>query len=326
MIKYLKTLNTGPAWKIELEFSEKQNILVGDSNIGKSFLLNTIWWAMTHKWPLEVNSKLTSGRVALPTDKKQKAEIYSSFFSDSEPIENIHSFEPRIQGWAVDESHIAHPDIVLYAMSDGSFAIYDPIRNHLNKSPYPYVFSPKEVWDGLQNKEGTWLCNGLIRDWADWQKSKGRAFDLLKNIILLLSPCKEEELVPDNLTRISLDDVRDMPTLSTRYNKNVAVVHLSSGIQRIISFAYFIVWCLEEHSKVKKLLGEDIETKMVFLIDDVDLHLHANWQKAILKSLMQVIEMISIDTQLIVTTNSSVITDVSYRTIDLTEVSFVLTA
>ncbi len=30
------------------------------------------------------------------------------------------------------------------------------------------MFSPSEVWDGLLDKEGTWLCNGLIRDWAGW--------------------------------------------------------------------------------------------------------------------------------------------------------------
>jgi hypothetical protein len=36
--------------------------------------------------------------------------------------------------------------------------------------PQVCVFSPKEVWDGLEREDGTWLCNGLIRDWASWQK------------------------------------------------------------------------------------------------------------------------------------------------------------
>ena len=75
MIKHLKMSNIGPASKMELEFGKRLNLLTGDNGLGKSFLLDIAWWSMTCKWPAELNPKLTAGQVALPTDKKQKAEI-----------------------------------------------------------------------------------------------------------------------------------------------------------------------------------------------------------------------------------------------------------
>jgi len=79
MITSLKMSNVGPAPKMELEFGRRLNLLTGDNGLGKSFLLDIAWWAMTRNWPADINPKLTSGKVALPTDKKQKAHIDFSF-------------------------------------------------------------------------------------------------------------------------------------------------------------------------------------------------------------------------------------------------------
>ena len=94
----------------------------------------------------------------------------------------------------------------------------------------------------------------------------------------MLSPSGEEKLVPGKLTRISLDDARDMPTLRMPYGQEVPVLHASSGMRRIISLAYFLVWCWEEHLKARDLTGEEPESRAVFLIDEAEAHLHPKWQ------------------------------------------------
>ena len=66
MIRHLKMSNVGPAPKMELEFGRRLNLLTGDNGLGKSFLLDIAWWAMTRKWPAEINPKLTAGKKALP--------------------------------------------------------------------------------------------------------------------------------------------------------------------------------------------------------------------------------------------------------------------
>lgn len=316
MIKHLKMLNIGPASRMELEFGKRLNLLTGDNGLGKSFLLDIAWWSMTRKWPAELNHKLTAGKVALPTEKKQNAEIDFSFSAASKTMENKSSFDPRAQNWTVKQGRPANPGLVFYALADGSFAVWDPARNYWKSKseeskerPPAYVFSPKEVWDGLQRDDGTWLCNGLIRDWAGWQKEKGRAFDSLSAVLEVLSPSADEKLIPGGLTRISLDDVRDMPTLKMPYGQEVAVVHASSGMRRIISLAYFLVWCWEEHVKAKELLGEEPETKTVFLVDEVESHLHPKWQRTVIPALMRVMDklMASSEVQLIAVTHSPLI-------------------
>jgi len=298
MIEHLKLTNVGPAPEMELTFGSRLNLLTGDNGLGKSFLLDIAWWALTRKWPGELNPGLTSGKLALPTDKKRKAEISFSYSAKSTTKDHTSTFEARMQGWSVPKGRPVSPGLVFYALSDGSFAVWDPARNHWkskeeNERPPAYVFSPNEVWDGLQRDNGTWLCNGLIRDWAGWQKEKGRAFENLISVLDGLSPSPEERLEPGTLTRISLDDVRDMPTLKMPYGQEVAVVHASSGIRRIIALAYFLVWCWEEHLKAVELLGEEPVTNTVFLIDEVEAHLHPKWQRVVIPALMNVIRRLT---------------------------------
>ncbi len=316
MIKHLKMSNIGPAPKLELAFGRRLNLLTGDNGMGKSFLLDIAWWAMTRRWPAELNSKLTAGKVALPTNKKQKAEIDFSFSAVSKTKGHVSTFDPKTQSWSIPQGRPAIPGLVFYALADGSFAVWDPARNYWKlktdegkERPPAYVFSPREVWDGLQREDGTWLCNGLIRDWSGWQKEKGRAFDSLSAVLEVLSPDSNEKLVPGALTRISLDDVRDMPTLRMPYGQDVAVVLASSGMRRIISLAYFLVWCWEEHRKAKELLGEEPETKTVFLVDEVESHLHPKWQRTVIPALMKVMDklMTSSDVQLLAVTHSPLI-------------------
>lgn len=316
MIKHLKISNIGPASKMELEFGRRLNLLTGDNGLGKSFLLDVIWWSMTRRWPAELNPRLTSGKTALPTDKKLRAEIDVSFSAASRTMENKSRFDPKSQTWTVGQGRPANPGLIFYALADGSFAVWDPARNYWktgNKGsrerPPAYVFSPKEVWDGLQRDDGTWLSNGLIRDWAGWQKEKGQAFDSLLAVLEALSPSADEKFISGDLTRISLDDVRDIPTLKMPYGQEVAVVHASSGMRRIIALAYFLVWCWEEHLKAKKLLGEEPETKAVFLVDEVESHLHPKWQRTVVPALMKVMDKLTApsDVQLIAATHSPLI-------------------
>lgn len=301
---------------MELEFGKRLNLLTGDNGLGKSFLLDIAWWAMTRNWPAIVNPELTSGKIAIPTVKRREAEIDFSFSAVSKTMEIKSSFDPRAENWKVKQGRPANPGFVFYVLSDGSFAVWDPARNYWKpkseegkERPPAYVFSPKQVWDGLQRVDGTWPCNGLIRDWASWQKEKGRAFDSLTAVLDVLSPSADEKLFPGGLTRISLDDARDMPTLKMPYGQEVAVVHASSGMRRIISLAYFLVWCWEEHLKAKELLGEEPETKTVFLVDEVESHLHPKWQRTVIPALMKVMDklMASSEVQLIAVTHSPLI-------------------
>ncbi|MCR5815020.1 MAG: AAA family ATPase [Desulfovibrio sp.] len=313
MIRYLKLSNVGPAADMELEFGSRLNLLTGDNGLGKSFLLDIIWWALTRKWPAEVNAKLTAGKIALPTEKSKEYTIKFSISAASKDQEFISTFQPRTQSWSLKMGRHPNPGLVFYAMADGGFAVWDPARNYWKAQneagtnrPAAYVFSPKEVWDGLNREDDLCLCNGLIRDWANWQNKNGWEFNLLKKVLQDLSPDSGELLTPGELTRISLDDVRDMPTLKMPYGQDVPVVHASSGMRRIIALAYFLVWCWEEHKKAKKLIGEPLETKAVMLVDEAESHLYPSWQRKIIPAILSVMNELehSIEVQFIASTHS----------------------
>ena len=316
MIDTLKTVNVGPAPTLSLAFGQRLNLLTGDNGLGKSFLLDIAWWALTRRWPAEINPKLTTGRKALPSEVGE-ASISFSFTTKSKREEYQSTFARREQSWTGRPGRPANPGLVLYAMADGSFALWDPHRNYwrtqgeldIQERLPAYVLSPSEVWDGLASSDSSWLCNGLIRDLASWQKEKGAAFKHLKAVLKALSPSPDEILTLGELTRISLDDARDIPTIRMPYQKDVPVVHASSGMRRILALAYLLVWAWQEHQQAAKQLGEPVTPQITFLIDEIESHLHPSWQRSIVPTLLGVMGLLDkqAKVQLITATHSPLV-------------------
>ncbi|PCI29762.1 MAG: hypothetical protein COB67_03180, partial [SAR324 cluster bacterium] len=185
-----------------------------------------------------------------------------------------------------------------------------------------YVFNPSEIWDGLVlQDEKKQLCNGLIADWASWQKENSTPFQYLCSILEALSPSAEEPIKPGPLKRISLDDARDIPTLSMPYGQDIPVMHAASGIRKIIALAYLLVWSLEEHRKACELTGEEEVQQVIFLIDEVESHLHPRWQQTIIPSLLNIMNNLESTAaiQLIATTHSPLVMASLEQTFDHTK-------
>lgn len=317
MLHRLTLQDVGPAARLEIDFSPRVNLVTGDNGLGKSFLLDIAWWALTRTWA-HYPARPEASRGSRPT-------ISFSFGTESgKEIAYTSHFDWENQAWIGKPGRPPSPGMVLYAQVDGSFSIWDPARNYWKKveakgidtpdRPPAYLFNPAAVWDGLDRPDPKdpsrteVLCNGLIRDWASWQKEKGDAFQQLCRALAQLSPSEEERLVPGELTRISLDDVRDMPTLRTPYGKEVAIVHASAAVRRIAALAYLLVWTWQEHGRASKLLNRDSTRQVIFLIDEIEAHLHPAWQRRVLRSLMDVMkslaELESVQVQIIAVTHS----------------------
>lgn len=318
MLGHLKLTNVGPAPAMELTFARRLNLLTGDNGLGKSFLLDIAWWCLTRKWPAQLNPRLPSGLMAKP-HQSGPASIEFTITSLHDIISARYSadYDRRAQAWTGKAGRPLPPGPVVYAQVDGGFAVWDPLRNYWRQKgdsdvqdrPPAYVFTPREVWDGLAAADGSWLCNGLIRDWAGWQKENGSAFDQLREVLNELSSSGEEAIEPGELTRISLDDVRDMPTIRMPYQPDVPVVHASSGVRRIMALAYFLVWVWREHRQAARQIEEPEAGRIVFLIDEIESHLHPSWQRAIVPAVLSAVEKLSpqIKVQVVAATHSPLI-------------------
>ena len=87
------------------------------------------------------------------------------------------------------------------------------------------------------------------------------------------------------------------------------MIHCSSGIRRILSMAYLMVWAWSEHKDSEKLYGKDSADRIIFLIDEIEAHLHPSWQRKIIPALFGAASQLSKDvgTQIILSTHSPLV-------------------
>lgn len=305
MIGNVTLTNVGPLPDVEIEFGAGLNVITGDNGLGKSFLLDVVWYALTRRWPAELNRRMMSGYMARPGKASEPANIrFSLERADGRRAEYRADFRRELQSWTGSAGRPLNPGLVVYAHYDGSFSVWDPARNYwrqkgnadVQERQPAFVFAPNDVWDGLKvtGKEGgeQWLCNGLIRDWLDWQKDRdGAKFAILEKLLYHLSP-KDMTLKAAAPQRISLDDARAYPTVALPYG-DTPVIWCSAGMRRILALAYVLAWSVVEHQENSRLLGQAPARDLTFLFDEVEAHLHPQWQRRIMPGILAALEQIA---------------------------------
>ncbi len=301
MLELLELHKVGPACSLRLPLRERLNFLAGDNGLGKTFLLDVAWWALTRTW---------ARQLVVPHLPPAEPRITYTYGTRTGRTHTYTStFNRELEQWSVKASRPAIPGMVVYAQVDGSFSVWDPARNYWKKDtpdrPSAYLFTTKEVWDGNP------LCEGLIRDWASWQREGGAAFAQLVRVLRTLSPSPAERLEPGTLRKIALDDPKRYPTLKMPYGQEVALVHASAGMRRVVALAYLLVWTWQEHLDACKLRGESPTREIIFLIDELEAHLHPQWQRRIVPALLDVMEALTGDhdvrVQLLAATHSPLV-------------------
>jgi hypothetical protein len=296
MLKELHLQSVGPSSQFDVEFADRLNIFTGDNGLGKSFLLDVAWWVLTGNWveqpayPQRNTEEIP--RIISQISTKDGVQDYQSGFNFSE------------QQWTNIESPPELNEVVIFVRVDGSFSVFDPVRNRDSA----YNFTPDTLWNGLKLKRKT-LCRGLIQDWVTWQNQPQKMpFQLLSDVIKRLSPHPDEWIEIGEPTRVSVDDVRDIPTINLPYG-NIPITQASAGMKRILGLAYLLVWTWYEHEKACELTQQEPMNQIVLLIDEIESHLHPRWQRAILPSILSVVNQLksNITIQALVTTHSPLV-------------------
>ncbi len=293
MLEHLRIRDVGPARDLKLDFATRLSVLTGDNGIGKSFLLDIAWWALAGHWP---------GNPAWPrrgagVEPTIELELTGS---DGRSVPARSRFRFNDQTWEPIPRPTPRPGLVLYARVDGSFSVWDPARNFRGPTPPDngdqppphryrppaYHFTSQQIRDGLSDN-GRVLSNGIIRDWVSWQRGHESAFAQLRQVLRSLSAEEPDILEPGEPTRVWIDDVRDIPTLKAPYG-DVPLTLTSAGVQRIVALAYLLVWTWQEHLLASKLLNQPPENRILFLIDELEAHLHPRWQRTLLPALLPI--------------------------------------
>lgn len=298
MLRRLKLTNVGPSAHLELDaLAERFNLITGDNGLGKSFLLEVAWWALTRTW------HETPAAASAP-----KAEISFAFDGASGLHEATASWSPSTQTWKRRQGKPPNPGLVLYSRVDGSFSVWDPLRNYRlytradgsqRESPPSYQFSAAQVFHGLRRgatgarTDDEELCSGLLRDWTTWQTSKDPeeegAFALMTRLLRHMGP-EGEALVPGApALSPNPDDARKVPTVRMPYGQDVPIVYAPAGVQRMAKLAYLLTWVLVMHQRESARMGKAMADQVIVLFDEPETHLHPRWQRSVLPSLEKAI-------------------------------------
>jgi hypothetical protein len=293
MLQSLTLRNLGPAPELDFKFGERLNIVTGDNGLGKTFLLDLAWWALTRSWP--------DGRVAHPSFGVEGAEIRYHVHGKTGPNAEVRcDYLREALDWSpLPQRRPPSPGLVIYARIDGGFSLWDPARNggkemdpdtqRREDRPESFQFTRQELWEGLREENGTVVCRGLLEDWETWSLKANGAFQMLKDVLRELSPGGgEAPLAIGPSVRVPGMGVRDVPTLWMPYGE-VPLPYASAGMKRILSLAYMLVWAWTEHSAAAKLRGHDHAHRIVLLWDEVEAHLHPQWQRTILPAVSSVL-------------------------------------
>ncbi|MEM9544243.1 MAG: AAA family ATPase [Cyanobacteria bacterium P01_E01_bin.42] len=317
ILAYLELRDVGPTNQLVFEPSERLNVITGDNGLGKTFILECAWWALTGQW---------AGFPAYPdrNSTTRNPEIRFQIAGESQPelkLEPISVFYDRNnQIWRSPPKRPTLPGLIIYARVDGSFALWDPAKQYWSSQqesgsnrivPRPFVFDTSQIWNGYKDQNGSAYINGLIQDWIQWQnKSDRTAFKLLEKVLSRLSPPEQSDLgllKPGEPVRLPYD-AREIPTIEHLYG-SVPIVHASAGVKRILTLAYLMVWIWEEHKIQSSLIRKEPQKRLVILLDELESHLHPQWQRVILPALLEVGTDLDADlqVQLIVATHSPLV-------------------
>lgn len=310
MLKRLSLNGVGPAEAFgPIEFAPRLNFITGDNGLGKSFLLDAAWWALTRTW--------ARGAEAMPRECSDAPSIEFAFSKvTAGDKEGVIQFKDGT--WRQPRARPSIPGVVIYAGVDGSFSAWDPARNYWSDQQVDaeekiraFNFLPEEVWNGAVSEKGTNICNGLIHDWVRWQQSTGDSpFSELEAALDALSPSGIEKLLPGAPCHIGALDETEYPTLKMPYGLDVPLVHASAGMRRIAALAYMLVWTWNGHKRACKQRKIIPAKEVIFLIDEVECHLHPQWQRRIVPALLSVMRAMTgeeVAVQLIIATHSPLV-------------------
>ncbi len=313
MIRALQLQDVGPARKLNFEFAPRLNILTGDNGLGKSFVLDVAWWALTGHWSGEKAFPWRPQRGGESSDLDPQIWATVAPDHDAEPAVISASFQWRTQEWKVRSVHPA--TLVVYARIDGGFAVWDAYQtdheDHEDPTGVAALLKPNEVWGGkhVEAADGQQrvVCRGLLEDWLTWQGTRASEFATLAQVLSLLSD-PDEPLVPGPPTRVHLNNKRDIPTLEMPYG-TVPVTLASAGQRRVLALAYILVWTWAEHRKAAAVTHQEPSPSMVFLLDEAEMHLHPRWQRVLLPAVLRAIKAISpeISVQLVTATHAPLV-------------------
>lgn len=287
----------GPAPRLVYRPNRRLNLVTGDNSLGKTFLLDSVWWAITGHWLEYPAAPRRNAQRSLPS-------IRVTYNASGRNPKRIGRYDWRKQAWEVSQKPRGMVALSIYARHDGSFVVWDAISGIDKETGTTetdhLVLDRDSLWHGKRVRDESRgvisLCNGLLQDWVSWQTRKGRfeeVFGAFVKCLKVLSPPGGQALEVDEPISLAGNE-QEIPALAMEYGA-VPIVHASAGVKRIMGLTYVLIWAWFRHKRNAGLVGMEPFDQMILVVDEVEAHLHPRWQRAIVPALMEVVDVLSDD-------------------------------
>ena len=301
----------GPATHLRYTPSRRLNLITGDNSLGKTFVLECVWWAVTGHW----NDFVAAPRANVQRSAPRIQYALQTFGRDHH-YTFAYSFD--IHSWRAVRPKSKPPSgLAIFARHDGSYAIWDPASyptDSYSVRHEPLLLDRDSLWHGKHRTtprgRTVSICNGLLSDWIDWQTRSTQfdeIFEAFRRCLQVLSPPGEPTLEADEPTHLPGDE-QEIPTLKMQYG-SVPVLHASASVQRIVGLVYVVIWAWFRHRRIARLSGRAPQDQLVLIVDEVEAHLHPRWQRSIVPALLQAVDSLvgELTTQLHVASHSPLV-------------------
>lgn len=294
-VKEIEFREVGPAGQLVYQPNKRLNLVTGDNSLGKTFLLDSVWWAITGHWIDYPAAPRINVRRSLPAIKV----TYDA--SGRNPARTAR-YRWKRQAWETFRKLDSVVALSIYARHDGSFVVWDAISG-INReggaaTTEHLVLDRDSLWHGKRIRDDsiglTSICNGLLHDWVSWQTRGSRYGDIFGAFLKcleVLSPPGGQKLEVDEPMALPGNE-QEIPALTMEYGP-VPIVHASAGVKRVIGLSYVLIWAWFRHQRNARLAGIDPFDQMILVVDEIEAHLHPRWQRAIVPALMDVVDILS---------------------------------
>lgn len=301
-IKHLHVENVGMFNRLDISFSPRMNVIFGTNGSGKTSILRCLSFCCSQS--KYENSRFRKG-ASFWMDTEVEGELKRIggehlFDNDTQyRVSNISSWHkaPIVENIKNDNILLPfNPQYHLYAI--GAYRTFSYVQiDGMKKEPNAesalrnFASSNAERLDtsNLPNIK-QWMINRYFvidKDWAVFEKEN---WNIMMNTLPHIVPPGSEFY----FSRIE----RDLEPIFTINGAECYLEELSGGYKSVLSIIMSIIdWCEETNEGEQKLIKNSEGT---VLIDEIDVHLHPEWQASILKILKRMFPQL----QFIVTTHS----------------------
>lgn len=279
-IKHIDIHGVGGIRELHIDFNDRMNILCGPNSIGKTTIIESVATMFMHGTPsVKRNVALDSGKLHAIIVNGEQLE---------ENTITINSFNPRENETTGSFTNYAPKLLSIKVGRDFSYSRLDAVPSDSDRSLY-------EIWNevrsgiGFKDVKG-WFVNRFLYSMHTGSLSPEQManYILAKKSFSIINADYSFSCVKASANDIMVNTPQG----------EIYFEFLSSGYKSILYLLFSIIKEIEFRFKENQLKAEDFDG--IILIDEVEVHLHPEWQERITSVLCNTFPK----AQFIVTTHS----------------------